>query len=161
MLKELRQRTADLTESLEQQTATSQVLQVISSSTGDLQPVFEAMLENATRICGAKFGMMLLHENGEIRRAAIYGASPEWAARQINTTFRPGAGSLLDRVFSTKQPVQTADLAAQQPYIDRLPGTVELVEGAGARTFLAVPMLKDNEVEIGRASCRERVYTPV
>jgi hypothetical protein len=108
----------ELRESLEQQTATSQVLQVISSSTGDLQPVFEAMLENATRICGAKFGNMLLHENGEIRRAAIYGASPEWAARQINATFRPSAGSALDRVFSTKQPVHTADLAAEQTYID-------------------------------------------
>ena len=136
----------ELRESLEQQTATSQVLQIISSSTGDLQPVFEAMLENATRICGAKFGNMLLHENGEIRRAAIYGASPEWAARQINATFRLGAAGSLDRVFSTKQPVHTADLAAEQTYIDRLPGIVDLVEGAGARTVLNVPMLKDNEV---------------
>jgi GAF domain-containing protein len=136
----------ELKESLQQQTATSQVLQVISSSTGDLQPVFEAMLENATRICGAKFGNMLLHENGEIRLAAIYGASPEWAARQINATFRPGAGSGLDRVFRTKQPVHTPDLAAEQTYIDRLPRTVELVERAGARTVLSVPMLKDNEV---------------
>ena len=68
----------ELRKSLEQQTATSQVLKVISSSTGDLQSVFEAVLENATRICGAKFGNMLLHENGEMRRAAIYGASPEY-----------------------------------------------------------------------------------
>jgi GAF domain-containing protein len=136
----------ELRDSLDQQTATSKVLQVISSSPGELEPVFNAMLENATRICGAKFGNMLLHENGEIRRAAIYGASPEWAARQLNTAFRPGAGSSLDRVFSTKQPVHTADLAAEQTYIDRLPGIVELVEGAGARTVLNVPMLKDNEV---------------
>ena len=136
----------ELRESLEQQTATSQVLKVISSSTGDLQSVFEAVLENATRICGAKFGNMLLHENGEMRRAAIYGASPEWAARQINSTFRPGAGSSLDRVFSTKRPVHTADLAAEQTYIDRLPGIVDLVEGAGARTVLNVPMLKENEL---------------
>jgi two-component system, NtrC family, sensor kinase len=146
LLGELRQRTADLSEALEQQTATAEVLKVISSSPGELEPVFGAMLQNATRICGAKFGNMLLHENGEIRLAAIYGASPEWSARQINATFRPGAGSGLDRVFRTKQPVHTADLAAEQTYIDRLPRTVELVERGGARTVLSVPMLKDNEV---------------
>ncbi len=143
---EVQARTKELTEALEQQTATSEVLQVISSSPGDLRPVFEAMLEKATRICGAKFGNMLLHENGEVRRVAIYGASPEWAAEQMNATFRPGAGGTLDRVFSTKQPVHTTDLTAEQIYIDRLPGIVDLVEGAGARTALNVPMLKDNEV---------------
>jgi GAF domain-containing protein len=143
---EVQARTKELTESLEQQTATSEVLSVISSSPGDLQPVFEAMLEKATRICAAKFGNMLLHENGAFRRVAIYGASREWAAKQIDAVFRSGRGSTLDRVLSTKRPVHTANLAAEQTYIDRLPGVVDLVEGAGARTVLNVPMLKDNEV---------------
>jgi GAF domain-containing protein len=146
LLKELRQRTADLTESLDQQTATSEVLQVISSSPGELEPVFNVILENATQICGAKFGNMLLYENGAFRRVAIYGAPPEWAAQQIGATFRLGTASSLNRVFSTKQPVHIADLAAEQTYIDRLPGVVDLVEGAGARTVLNVPMLKDNEI---------------
>jgi GAF domain-containing protein len=143
---EIQARTKELAESLEQQTATSEVLQVISSSPSELPPVFDAMLENATRICGAKFGNMLLRENGAFRRVAIYGAPPEWTAKQINAAFRFGRGSTLDRVVSTKRPVHTTDLMAEQSYIDRLPGIVDLVEGAGARTVLNVPMLKDNEV---------------
>jgi signal transduction histidine kinase len=143
---EVQARTKELAESLEQQTATSEVLSVISSSPGELQPVFDAMLEKATHICGAKFGNMLLYENGAFRRVAIYGAPPEWTAKQINAAFRVGRGSTLGRVVSTKRPVHTTDLMAEQSYIDRLPGIVDLVEGAGARTVLNVPMLKDNEV---------------
>jgi GAF domain-containing protein len=89
---------------------------------------------------------MLLYEEGTFRRVAIYGAPAEWAAKQIGAGLRAGRGSTLDRVLSTKRPVHIADLAAAQTYIDRLPGAVDLVEGAGARTVLNVPMLKDNEV---------------
>src|SRR5262249_10994635 len=78
LLSELRQRTNDLSESLDQQTATSEVLRVISSSPGELQPVFTAMLENATRICGAKFANLHLYENGAFRRAASYGTALAW-----------------------------------------------------------------------------------
>src|SRR5262245_13046270 len=146
LLKELRQRTTDLTESLEQQTATSEVLQVISSSPGELQPVFQAMLEKATRICGAKFGNMLLYEDGTFRRVAIYGPPPEWSAEHLGATIRPaGPASPLYRVVSTKKPVLTPDLAAEQFYIDRRVG-VELVEGAGARTVLHVPMLRESDL---------------
>jgi GAF domain-containing protein len=143
---EVQTRTRDLSESLEQQTATSEVLQVISSSPGDLQPVFEAMLEKATRICGAKFGNMLLYENGAFRRVAIHGAPPEWATEQIGAIFRLSPNSPTNRIFTTKRPVLIADMAAEQTYFDRNPGVVALVEGAGARTVLNVPMLKDDQV---------------
>jgi hypothetical protein len=81
----LRQRTSDLSESLEQQTATSEVLQVISSSPGELEPVFQAMLENATRICEAKFGALQLRQNGAFRVAAMHNPPPAYAeARRRN-----------------------------------------------------------------------------
>src|SRR5262249_341849 len=80
------------------------------------------------------------------RRVAIYGAPPEWAAKRINATFQLDPATPVGRVFSTKQTVHTADMTAEQTYIDRLPAVVDLVEGAGARTVLHVPMLKDDEV---------------
>ncbi len=154
---EVQARTRELTESLEQQTATSEVLQVISSSPGELQPVFQAMLEKAIRICGAKFGNMLLYEDGAFRRVAIYGAPPEWSAEQLGATIRPaGPTSPLHRLVSTKKPVLTPDMAAEQIYINRRVG-VELVEGVGARTFLHVPMLKGNEVVGAIAIYRQEV----
>jgi GAF domain-containing protein len=143
---EVQTRTKELTESLEQQTATSEVLQAISSSPGELEPVFQAMLEKATRICGAKFGNMLLYEDGAFRRVAIYGAPPEWSAAQLGATIRPvSPTSPLNRLISTKKPLLTPDMAAEQIYIDRL-GGVELVEGTGARTVLHVPMLRESDL---------------
>ena len=93
LLNELRQRTDDLTESLEQQTATSEVLKVISSSPGELEPVFNAMLENATRICDAKFGMLFLCDGeGRFRVVALHDAPPRLAEeRKPGTVCPPGA----------------------------------------------------------------------
>jgi signal transduction histidine kinase len=90
---------------------------------------------------------MLLYENGAFRRVAIYGASPKWSAEQMGATFRPGGPtSPLTRIVSAKKPVLTPDMTAEQIYIDRRPGAVEMVEGAGARTVLHVPMLRNNDL---------------
>ena len=146
LLKELRQRTDDLSEALEQQTATSEVLKVISSSPGELTPVFGAMLENATRICEAKFGTLQLRENGAFRVAAMHNPPPAYAdARRRNPLIYPSAHNALGRVIATKQLVHIADykeLADKQ----RDPLAVSIVELAGARTLVIVPMLKEGEL---------------
>ena len=147
LLNELRQRTDDLSESLEQQTATSEVLQVISSSPGELQPVFEAMLQNAVRVCGARFGNLWLREGDGFRLVAAPGAPPAWAERwQRESVIRPGPGTGLGRVATTKQLVHIADVTQEQAYIEGDPLFVAQVELAGGRTLLVVPMLKENEL---------------
>jgi GAF domain len=129
-----------LTEALDQQTATSEVLSVISSSPGELEPVFQAMLENATRLCEANFGMMFLYEHGAFRPAALLGAPPalsEFVWRR--GSFEPNPGSPLGRVLETRRVVHRADAAAEQ-----VPGASAKV--AGARSLVAVPMLKENDL---------------
>jgi two-component system, NtrC family, sensor kinase len=140
LLTELRQRTDDLSESLEQQTATSEVLQVISSSPGESEPVFQAMLENATRICEASFGSMSVREGNKMRRVAVYNAPPRFVEFHEKAPFMEiGAIPTIDQLVATKQVVHIADLQVQDP---RNP----LGKYAGARTLLLVPLLKDNEV---------------
>jgi two-component system, NtrC family, sensor kinase len=147
LLNELRQRTDDLSESLEQQTATSEVLSVISSSPGELQPVFEAMLANATRLCEAKFGNLLLYERDAFRRVALYNAPREWdELTQRNPTIHPGPKDPLVRLVATKQLQHITDISAEQAYIEREAALVGLVELAGARTLINVPMLKENRL---------------
>src|SRR5262245_5661878 len=146
LLNELRQRTDDLSESLEQQTATSEVLRVISSSPGELEPVFQAMLANAVRICEARFGNLYLHERGALRFVAGHNVPRAFAEARRQGPFRPAPGSTLGKLIRTKQTVQTADSAATQPYAERDPAVVEAVELGGVRTGVAVPMLKDNEL---------------
>ena len=146
LLNELRQRTDDLTESLEQQTATSEVLQVISSSPGDLDPVFQAMLENAVRLCDAKFGNLFLYQDGAFGAVAMHNAPPAYAAQRIHKPLRPGPDTALARVARTKQPAQIEDMKAEPAYAARDPVMVAGVELAGIRTMLAVPMLKENEL---------------
>jgi GAF domain-containing protein len=144
---EVQARTRELSESLEQQTATSEVLQVISSSPGELERVFQTMLESATRICEAKFGSMYLREGDAFRIVAMHNAPPAFAeARRLQPLVRPGPGTALYRVASTKQIVHIVDIRAEQPYLEREPSSVTMVERAGARTLLVVPMLKDDEL---------------
>ena len=146
LLKELRQRTDDLSESLQQQTATSEVLQVISASPGDLAPVFEKMLMNATRVCSAKFGSMLLAENGSMRPAAQYNVPAEFAAARGDRVLTPHPKSALAKAISTKQVVHVADMRTTEAYLERSPASIEFVELGGARTVAIVPMLRDDEV---------------
>src|SRR5262249_55540170 len=129
-----------LTVALEQQTATSDVLQAISSSPGELEPVFETMLANATRICEASFGSLLLY-NGEVfRRVAIHNAPPAFAKFNETTPVVPvRENPSLTRLVTTKQPVHVADLAIESP-------NEPIAKYAGARTLVTVPMLKEGEL---------------
>jgi len=147
LLNELRERTEDLTESLEQQTATSKVLGVISGSPGDLEPVFTAMLINATRICGAKFGIMWLVEGDGFRVAALHNAPPAFAeARRREPVIHPHAQSPLGRAARTMNVVQIEDLTTSASYAERHPAMVALADFGGARTIVAVPMIKDGKL---------------
>ena len=154
LLNELRQRTddltgrtADLTEALEQQTATSEVLQVISSTPGDPQPVFATMLENAVRICDATFGNIFRWDGEAFQLMAAHKTPPAFAKARKLSPIRPAPTTLFGRLVATKSLVHTPDLAAEKQYVEeRRPAYVEAVQLGGIRTFLAVPMLKDDEL---------------
>ena len=153
LLNELRQRTDDLSEALEQQTATSEVLAAISSSPGELEPVFRAMLENAVRICEAKFGVLNLHENGALRMGAMHNVPSAFAdfLQQGRGAYKPTPGSLLDRVMRTKEVGHIADNAAEAA------GRAATL--GGARSIICVPMLKENEL-IGTISIYRQEVRP-
>ena len=139
LVNELRQRTTDLTEALQQQTASSDVLKVISGSPGELEPVFDAMLESATRICDATFGAMLLRDGDAYRRVALHNAPRKFLEYSNKTPMlRPGIAPGVDRVIHTRQVVHIPDLEAENP-------NEPIVKFGGARTILGVPMLKENE----------------
>ncbi len=136
---------SELRESLQQQTATADVLKVISRSTGDLKPVFESILANATRICEAKFGGLFLTEGDAFRAVALHGAPEYTEARGREPTIRPGPGTSLNRAATTKQPVQIADIRTEPAYTND-PQRFAILDLAGARTIIAVPMLKDGKL---------------
>src|SRR6516164_2497400 len=140
------QLTRELSEALEQQTATSEVLQVISSSPGNLEPVFEALLANAQRLCGAKFGTLLLREGDAFRTMAMHGATSEYTeARQRTPLIQPAGDTGLGRVLKAKKVVQIADIQEVPGYAAN-PVQAPIVQLAGARTMLSVPMLKEQEL---------------
>jgi class 3 adenylate cyclase/putative methionine-R-sulfoxide reductase with GAF domain len=133
-------------EASEQLSAASEIFKVISSSPGDLKPVFDAILKNATRICAARFGTLWLAEGDGLRAVAVYNAPPGFAEVRRGTLARPNPKTAIGRVLTSKQPVQVVDLAADAAYAEGDPLRVALVEVAGMRTLLAVPMLKENEL---------------
>ena len=134
-------RTRELFESLEQQTATSEVLKVISSSPGELTSVFESMLENAVRICGARFGNMALSDGSRMRVVGLHNAPPALGELRQRDPFVPLQVSILGRLVKTKTLVHVVDMTAEEPY-----PSSPLAKVAGARTALAVPMLRGDEL---------------
>ena len=137
----------ELRQSLEQQTATSEVLQVISSSPGDLQPVFETMLENAVRICDATFGNIYRAEGDRLRNVATHKTPPVFTeALRSSPYFSPGPKNPVRHMMTTKAVVHVADVAATEAYVEREPISIASVELGGTRTLVIVPMVKDNEL---------------
>ena len=152
---EVQARSRELGEALEQQTATSEVLGVISSSPGELEPVFQAMLANATRLCDASYGALWLCEGEAFRCVALHGGLPEpFTALQQGGVFHPGPESGLARVAKTRQTVQIGDIRTGQGYLDRDPLAVAAVELANIRTLIAAPMLKGAKLVGGRIVVR-------
>ena len=136
-----------LSEALEQQTATSEVLQVISSSPGDLMPIFEALLENATHICGAKFGILWLREGDLFRAVAAHGGPTAYSEMLFAVrAIRPGPDTGLGMLLKTKRSSRSTISAKGQAYLDRDPLRVATVEIAGGRTLAVVPLFKDGEL---------------
>ena len=143
---EVTARTRELTELLEQQTATSEVLSVISSSAGELEPVFKKMLENATRICGAQFGTMTFYDGERFNTVGGYNVPPAYADTQLQVSFVPHPKSGLGTIARTHQPVHIEDIRTQAPYLERNAAAVALSDLGGARTVAIAPMLKDGDL---------------
>ncbi|HEX9276580.1 MAG TPA: GAF domain-containing protein, partial [Casimicrobiaceae bacterium] len=135
----------ELRESLQQQTATADVLRVISSSPGELEPVFDALLANAVRLCAASFGNLYLRDGDTFRLAGLHNTPPAFVEQRRSRPYSPGPNSPPGRMLRTRTVVHVADLTADASYLERDPGVVAFVELAGTRTVLLVPMLKDGE----------------
>jgi class 3 adenylate cyclase/regulator of replication initiation timing len=157
---DLTERTTDITEALEQQTATSEVLQVISSSPGSLEPVFASLLENAVRICDAKFGNIYRWDGEALHLLASHNTPPAFAEARKHSPLRPHPETPVGRMVAHKAAFHSADIAAHPGYIDRSdPGAVAAVELGDVRTILAIPMLKENEL-IGSFSVYRQEVRP-
>jgi GAF domain-containing protein/anti-sigma regulatory factor (Ser/Thr protein kinase) len=147
LFKELQARNGELTEALEQQTATAEILKVISSSPTDINPVFEAILGNALRLCSAHMGQLYLYDGERFHNVAHQGATPAYVKFVAERgPFRPVPGAIWERVVVERRPVELADLKDSSQYKNRFPGVVALVELNRARAHVAVPMLKDGRV---------------
>jgi signal transduction histidine kinase len=144
---ELDETRQQLNNALEQLTATTEVLRVISGSAGELDGVFQAILENATRICEAEFGNLLLYDGREFRVAAMYGAPPAWEKlRRRQPVVHFGPKNALARIVATQQLQHIADMRMEEAYLDREEAVIALTDVAGARAVLVVPVLRENEL---------------
>jgi class 3 adenylate cyclase len=148
LLNELRQRTADLTGSLEQQTATSEVLQVISSFPGDVQPVFATMLKNAVRICDATFGNIYHWHDSALHLASSHNTPPAYAEHRRRSPMRlDEMPESLRQMIVTELPVQVGDISTISEHEKKRNAIARAgTELGGIRTVLDVPMVKANEL---------------
>jgi signal transduction histidine kinase len=133
-------------EALEQQTATAEVLQVINGAPGNLAPVFDAILTNASRLCDCVLGGMFLYEDGGFRSVAMLNVTPEFAEIWRREANRPAPTTALARLVQIKRAVWIDDLMEYEGYAGGEPLHVATVDVFGARTVLAVPMLKESEL---------------
>jgi signal transduction histidine kinase len=140
------ERTAELSEALDQQTATAEVLQVINASPGDLAPVFEAMLEKALSLCEASFGLLCTHEGDTAHIIASRNLPVPYLDFMTGQRMRVGVETLHGRAIATRSVVQVADISTQEPYRNRVPLAVAAVELGGIRTAAFIPLLKDDGV---------------
>ena len=140
------ERTAELSEALDQQTATAEVLGVINSSPGDLKPVFDAMLERANGLCGAAFGTFMLRDGERFFAAALHGALPAPFATILRQGFEPSPSSPVGRLRTGEPFVHISDLAATLPSMPDDPVPRTAVEVGGVRTLLMVPLVKDRQL---------------
>ncbi len=145
LFEEVQAKTRDLTESLQQQTATSEVLEVISSSPGELDPVFQKMLENACRVCEANFGFLQLWDGERFNSPAAYNVPPAMAALRMNAPVRPDPLSGLYAAMQTRRVVHRPDVRETPAYRAGVPHVVEIADLGGARTLVIVPMLKEDQ----------------
>jgi signal transduction histidine kinase len=153
------QRTAELTETLQHQTATSEVLQVISRSPGELNPVFQTILASATSICDAQFGLLVLYEGGGFRCASMFHLPPAFAETfSRNPVIYPPPIDPLGRVIATRQLVHVVDVTQEPAYLTGFPPIMELADLGGARTLLLVPMLRESSLVGVIAIFRQTVH---
>ena len=148
----------ELRKSLQQQTATADVLKVISSSPGNLEPVFQAILASATQICQAGFGTLNLYEDGAYRSVALHNPPPQFKTR-LGEIIHPHPDSGLAHVARTKQIAHIEDIRTQKPYLEGNEAVVKLADLAGARTLLIVPMLKEDRL-VGSISIYRQEVRP-
>ena len=156
---EVQAKTRDLEEALEQESAGSEVLKLISMSSGDLEPVFQKLLESATRLCGAEFGIMNLLSGGSVRQVSFYNMPEAYVSEWSGKQYPPHPESVMGTVMRTRQAVHVDDLRTRPAYLARNPAVVALSDIAGARTYVGVPLLQRDEL-VGMISIYRREVRP-
>jgi signal transduction histidine kinase len=156
---EVQAKTRDLEEALEQESAGSEVLKLISMSSGDLEPVFQKLLESATRLCGAELGIMNLLSGGMVRQVSFYNMPEAYVSEWSGKPYPPHPESVMGTVMRTRQVVHVDDLRTRPAYSAGNPAVVALSDIAGARTYVGVPLLHRDEL-VGMISIYRREVRP-
>jgi len=159
LFNEVQAKTRDLEAALEQESAGSEVLKLISMSSGDLEPVFQKLLESATRLCGAELGIMNLLSGGMVRQVSFYNMPQAYVSEWSGKPYPPHPESVMGTVMRTRQAVHVDDLRTRPAYSAGNPAVVALSDIAGARTYVGVPLLQRDEL-VGMISIYRREVRP-